>query len=168
MIRAAHAAALQRIRALMRRDGNHTVDGLHAEDIAQDTIAAMLLNNTPLQFARRKAEYVYTDALRRHLGRQRKRALPTTHNGDALRMISAPAASDVHKVEQECLRMIDKVDCVPWVREAWALRVLGLSYKAVGKRVGYTDTHVRNTLRANAAHLLAEAHVAFDEHPVCD
>lgn len=150
----------------MRRDGNHTVYGKHAEDIAQDTIAAMLLNNTPLQFARRKAEYVYKDTLRKHLGRNRKRALPTTHNGDALRGARAPAQRDTVTTERECLRMIDRVDCLPWVREAWSLRVLGLSFKAVAKRVGYTDTHVRNTLRANAAHLLAEAQVTLAKHPV--
>ncbi len=126
----------------LRKSGCRSINGMDSDDIAQETILALLRNGSSFQYTNNKARFVVFDAIRNEVGNRRVGQRSINMQGSALMDAVQPSRSETQSVEA-FIQMILSSDRLSLEAKCIAvMRLQGKSFRQISLMLGVSASRV--------------------------
>lgn len=118
------------------------LNGMDADDIAQEALLSLLRNNADFRYAWNKTGFILTDQMRTHTGcRWRQKKTRVDMQGSELVASVKPSTidRDPERVERIAIEMVESSDLPEPVKRIAIMRMQGRSFKTIAAALGMSE-----------------------------
>jgi DNA-directed RNA polymerase specialized sigma24 family protein len=141
-LRAIRYATKRARRWFLQHQKTKHLNGMDADDIAQEALLSLLRNNADFRYAWNKTGFIITDQLRTHTGcRWREKKNRVDMQGSEIITSVKPAKTDRDpvKVERIAVELVESSDLPEIVKRIAIMRMQGKSFKTISCSLGMSE-----------------------------
>lgn len=145
--------ARKRVRLWFKKNpGNHSLAGMDADDLTQETVLALLKARADLRYSWNKAKFILADALREEMGGRRMNKIRPVYDGSEIVEDKHLVASmaDPQDTENLAVELVESSQLPDRAKSIAAMMVRGGTVTEVAKTLGITTGALCNYLSAHA------------------